>query len=354
MSSSPRFDPNIFSGEISTEVWKDLVSGPGKKLTNRGVQGAYPPGSVFKAIMGAAGLSEGVITPQDRVTCVGGYRFGSRTYHCHKRTGHGPMNLYDSLVQSCDIFYYQLGQRLGVDGIYEYATRFGLGRKSGLELVHENPGLIPSTRWKAKAFAGTEQARWWPGETLSVSIGQGATLATPLQMANAVAALVNGGKVYRPHLVRKVLKPNGSVIHGEDDFKPKVISELKIDDKALREIQNGLFGVVNNPRGTGRRALLPKEWNISVAGKTGTSQVVALTKKTTHKHLEHHAWFVGYAPAENPEIVVAALIENGGGGGLVAAPVVQQVLHAFFEPRFPIPRVEPETKPAQKENENAP
>ncbi|MCB0320480.1 MAG: hypothetical protein KDD60_06090, partial [Bdellovibrionales bacterium] len=222
------------------------------------------------------------------------------------------------------------GQRLGIDRIYDYASRFGLGKRSGLDLTHESPGLFPSSAWKKKHFAGTDQAQWFPGETLSVAIGQGATMVTPLQMAVAMSALVNGGKVYRPYLVQAVLSGDGKEV--VEKGAPKLESELQVSESVLQSVRAGLESVVNNPEGTARRAQLPKNWGITTAGKTGTSQVVALSKKKdSEKDTEHHAWFVGYAPAENPEIVVATLVEHGGGGGLVAAPVVRQVFEAYFK-----------------------
>lgn len=335
MSSAPGFDPNIFAGELSQEEWADLVGGPEKRLSNRAVQGAYPPGSVFKAIMGTAGLSDNVISTGERIYCPGFLRFGSRNYHCHKRSGHGYVNLRDALVVSCDVYFYVLGQRLGVNGIHAVSTKFGLGKATGLGLVQESPGLVPSTDWKARRFKGTEQEKWYPGETLSVAIGQGAMLATPLQMANAVAAIVNGGQVYRPQIIKAITDAGGKVI--DDEFPPEVISRLEVDGKILAAIRDGLKGVVNDTRGTGRRAKVSEELNVTVAGKTGTSQVVALSRKTKDKRFEHHAWFVGYAPADNPEIVVAALVEHGGGGGKAAAPLVSQVFEAYFQARKPEP-----------------
>ncbi len=345
MASSPRFDPNMFTGEISKDQWQDLIAGRGRKLNNRAAQGAYPPGSVFKLLMGAAGLSEGVITPQTTVHCPGYLSFAGRRYHCHKRSGHGSVNLYSAIVQSCDVYFYVLGQRLGVDRIHDYASRFGLGAPTGIELVQENPGLIPSTKWKREHYKGTEQEKWFPGETLSVSIGQGASLATPLQMAVAISALVNGGKVMKPLLVQELSAAMGS--YHDSDFPPKVLKDTEVASEHLDSVRKAAVGVVNDARGTGRRSKLPDEWGITVAGKTGTSQVVALSRKTDDKKTEHHAWFVGYAPAEDPEIVVSALIEHGGGGGKVAAPVVGEVLKAYFERRF----VEPEEGTEEKQEQ---
>lgn len=329
LSSAPRFDPNIFTGELSEKEWASLVAGPERPLNNRAVQGTYPPGSVFKMIMGVAGLAEKVVSNETTAYCPGFHRFGNRTYHCHKRTGHGTVDLIEALMVSCDVYFYILGQRLGVNRIHEYATRFGLGTPTGLELVHEASGLVPSTEWKKRRYAGTEEARWFPGETLSVAIGQGATTSTPLQIAVAMAALVNGGKVLKPRLVQGVLSASGEV--RDNSFGVDVVRNVEVDSSVLAVVRKGMEEVVQNIKGTGKRARLPEEWGISVAGKTGTSQVVSLDRKGDDSRFEHHAWFVGYAPAEKPEIVVAALLENAGHGGVAAAPVVQQVLSSYFE-----------------------
>ncbi|MCB0332514.1 MAG: penicillin-binding protein 2, partial [Bdellovibrionales bacterium] len=320
MASSPRFDPNMFIGDLSSKEWNDIVSGPGRKLNNRAMQGAYPPGSTFKVIMGAAALEEGVIDPHEKVYCPGHYAFGGRRFHCHKRSGHGNVDLKQAIIESCDVYFYVVGQRLGIDRIHEYAYRFGLGHQTGIDLAHESPGLVPSTQWKKKRFSGTEQEKWYPGETLSVVIGQGANLATPLQMAVATAAIANGGKVFKPQLLKGIYGASGTF--QDESFAPEQVDELRLHQSTLALLRSAMEGVVNDPKGTARRARLPEEWGIRVAGKTGTSQVVSLAKKDSSKEYEHHAWFIGYAPAQNPEIAVAALIENGGHGGATAAPVV--------------------------------
>lgn len=335
MSSAPSFDPNVFTGEISRKRWSELVTGRDKPLSNRAVQGAYPPGSVFKAIMSVAGLAEGVITPGDRTYCPGFLRFGSRNYRCHKLSGHGSVNMKESLVVSCDVYFYTLGQRLGVDRIHDYASRFGLGSGTGLKLVQEHPGLMPSTKWKKQHYRGTEQEKWFPGETLSVAIGQGAVQATPLQMALAISALVNGGKVMQPQLIKEISSSDGRF--RDTEFSPTQAKQVDVEPWILKKVQQALIGVVNDQRGTGKRAKLPEEFGIKVGGKTGTSQVVALEHAESDERFHHHAWFVGFAPAENPEIVVATIIENGGHGGVAAAPVVREVMRAYFAKKLGIP-----------------
>lgn len=328
LSSHPSFDPNVFAGEVSSEKWKELTTDKSKPMNNRAVQGVYPPGSVFKVFMLAVGLSEGVISRKDKINCPGFYTFGGRAYKCHKHSGHGAVDSFLALVMSCDVYFYSLGQRLGIERIFNYATRFGFGKPTGLELVDENAGLIPSEHWKRTYFKDPREKKWFPGETLSVAIGQGATLTSPLQIARAVSALVNGGNVYRPILVKRIESQDGSF--RDENFAPQISNTLDIDPKIIQIVKDAMVGVVNDEKGTGKRASLLKELNIHVGGKTGTSQVVGLDKHRKGGELDHHAWFVGYAPAERPEIVVSALVEHGGGGGAVAAPVVKKVMEAFF------------------------
>jgi penicillin-binding protein 2 len=328
LTSAPVFNPNLFTQQISPEEWKELTSGPRKKLNNRVVQGAYPPGSIFKIFMAVAGLSEGVTTPDEVVYCPGSYQLGSRRFRCHKHSGHGPVRMHEAMIQSCDVYFYTIGQRLGVDRIHEYATKFGLGRKTGLKLVSEVDGLIPSTEWKRRYFKKAEDKKWYPGETPSVSIGQGAVTVTPLQMAVSVAAFVNGGNVLVPHLIKGIKSADGRF--DDKDFGVEVRSTVSLNKKIVELVKASLEGVVNDSRGTAKKARLDDAYNITVAGKTGTAQVVSLELSSGGDHLADHAWFVGYAPADKPEVVVVALVENGGHGGAAAAPVVKQVLEAYF------------------------
>lgn len=332
LSSSPAFDPNIFTSELDTSTWRELTTGRARPMTNRVVQGTYAPGSVFKMIVGAAALAEGLSDPSERIFCPGYYSFGGRPFKCHKHSGHGSVNLYDAIVQSCDVYFYTVGQRLGVDRIHHYATRFGLGQPTGLELVSEARGLVPSTQWKRMFFKNPANQKWFPGETLSVAIGQGAVTTTPLQVAQSTAAFVNGGFLVRPSLAQ----PSGEVTI---NHRP-----VEVDARIRKLVTEAMIGVVADPRGTGHRARLPAELGISVGGKTGTAQVVSLEKAGQHAHLADHAWFVGFAPAEDPTIVVAALIENGGSGGKAAAPVARAVMEAFFRRGTPAAEVVEETE----------
>jgi penicillin-binding protein 2 len=245
------------------------------------------------------------------------------------------------MMQSCDVFFYTIGQRLGVDRIHHYAhDLFGLGEPVGLEGIDENPGLIPSTRWKESYFKDPENKRWYPGETLPVAIGQGAVLATPLQLARSLAAVVNGGKLLKPRLVSKVVAADGRVLEQKPEG-PQVNRVLDIEPAIFEHLKQSLLAVVEDKRGTGRRAALPKESGVRVGGKTGTAQVVS---REAGADYEDHAWFAGFAPADKPEIVVVALVENAGHGGEVAAPVVRKVMMQYFDISEPIEQ----TKSAQR------
>jgi penicillin-binding protein 2 len=236
------------------------------------------------------------------------------------------MNVHDALVQSCDVFFYQVGQRVGIDTIAQYARAFGLGLPTGIRLEHEKTGVIPDTEWKRRHF----RQPWYPGETLSVAIGQGYVTATPLQMAQMIATVATGVR-YRPRLVKRVLAPDGGVVR---EFEPEILARLPVRKTALAQVQAALRDVVNSPHGTGKKAALA---DVTVAGKTGTSQVVTLGRERLPAsrlpwQQRDHAWFVAYAPAENPTVAVAAIVEHAeGGGGAVAAPLVREVIEKRVE-----------------------
>lgn len=328
LTSAPAFDPNIFTRELDPAVWQDISRGKGKKLNNRAVQGAYPPGSTFKSFMVVAGLAEGVITPTEKIFCPGFYRFGNRSYGCHKKTGHGYVNLEEALIQSCDVYFYVLGQRLGIDRIHDWASKFGFGSITGINLVNEVPGIVPSTAWKRRYFRKEADKRWYPGETLSVAIGQGATTVTPLQLARGLSALVNGGKLLQPYVVKRVISSeNGVVI---EQYEPKIVGTIDAPKIAIDMSKKAMEGVVNNPKGTGRNAIVPGA-NFKVAGKTGTAQVVSLEMTSKHQHFNDHAWFMAYAPADNPKLVVSIIVENAGHGGAEAAPIARKLFETYFE-----------------------
>ena len=323
LANRPTFDPNLFALSIKPNEWKTLVKDPLRPLTNRALRGQYPPGSTFKPFMALAALEEGIITPETQFNCQGGLPFGGRTFHCWKRPGHGSVNLKQALAQSCDVYFYKVGQGLGIQKIAQAARRFGLGQDPGLGLA-ASPGLIPDIEWKRRRF----NAPWYEGETLSVVIGQSYVLATPLQMAVATAALANGGISYRPLFVTQVSSVDGEPIQ---TYTPDILTQTEISEEHLRIVRDGMREVVHGERGTGKKAFLP---DIEVAGKTGTSQVVSRIvgkEEKVPRHHRDHAWFIAFAPVQNPQIAVACLIEHAGkGGGAVAAPVVRQVLEAYF------------------------
>lgn len=324
MVSRPGFDPNVFARGVTPEEWRSLMKDPLHPLTNRAIQGQYPPGSTFKVMMAAAALEKKVITPETRFSCSGGLQFGGHYFRCWKKGGHGSVNLQQAIARSCDVYFYRLGQRLGIDAIAEYARRFGLGNRLGIALDHEATGIIPDAAWKKRVLG----APWYAGETLSVVIGQGYVTATPLQMAVAAATIANGGTVYRPHIVKRVLNAEGETIQ---EVTPEIVNETGVRPETLQLVRDGMWDVVNSPSGTGKKAKLP---DFHVAGKTGTSQVIAGTKgkgKQLPRQYRDHAWFIAFAPAEAPEIAVACVVEHAGeGGGAVAAPIVRQVLEAYF------------------------
>ncbi len=331
LASSPSYDPNLFITGFDDDTWESMVSSKDYPLNNRALTGQYPPGSVFKIVVALAGLQEGVISPQEAFYCNGQYSLGRGKYQCWKRSGHGKVDLYRALVESCDVYFYHLGMRLGVDRIADYAHQLGLGRKTGFNLGHEESGLIPTAEWKRKRW-GTP---WQGGETVSTSIGQSFVLVTPLQVATFVSAVFNGGHVYRPQVTKWVRKAGGESIF---EFTPQLVRNVAIKPEYLEFVKRALTGVVNDPRGTGSRSRLA---DIMVAGKTGTAQVVNLKKEKDAKKggeipwkYRDHAWFVAVAPADAPRITVAVLIEHGGHGGSAAAPIARALIEAYL--RVPV------------------
>ncbi len=322
LASSPPYSPEAFERGFTPQEWQRLIRHRDHPLENRVIRGQYPPGSTFKIVMAVAGLEEKVITPSTIIYCNGSLPFGKHVFHCWRKGGHGGMNLYTALVHSCDIYFYTVGRRLGIDRIAKWSRRFGLGQPSGLDLDKEMPGLVASSAWKQARF----KEPWHEGETLSVAIGQGYNLATPLQMAQVAAAVANGGLLYEPQLVEKVESPAGEILY---QAQPVLKSRLGAKPANLALVQKGLQGAVSD--GTGRAAKLPY---LEVAGKTGTSQIVALEKEKLKgrkpEKYQNHAWFVAYAPASEPRVALAVLIEHGGGGGTVAAPLARRLLAAYF------------------------
>jgi len=322
--SQPSYDPEKLGSQLTRAYWAFLNTDERKYLLNRATQAAYPPGSTFKIITGIATLSEGLIRPEDKVSCPGYYEYGGRKFGCWLSKGHGPVDFYRSLVQSCDVYFYKMGERLGIDRLSNYAHLFGLGSATGIELDFERSGLIPDSVWKMK----TKKEEWNPGETLSVSIGQGYNLVTPLQNALMIARVASG-LALSPTLIQYVEDADGKKAYPQRPIPQKI--ELALDAHGWEAVQKALTGVVQDAGGTAHRSRLP---GISMAGKTGTAQVVNYDKfgrKARSKETEDHAWFVAYAPSEKPEIAVSVLVEHGGHGGAAAAPVAQAVIKKYFE-----------------------
>lgn len=328
LASSPVFDQEKFIRGLTKDEWQKLSKDPNHPLLHRCIGAAYPPGSTFKPFMALAALKEGVVSTETTFGCPGYLQFANRKYRCWKDHGHGSVDVDRALVQSCDVFFYNSGMRLGVDRIAQYANMFGLGEKPGIGLNGEHPGLIPTSWWKKNATG----VPWQKGETLSVSIGQGFDLATPLQMASGYAAVANGGKLWQPYVVRRI---EGNSSDEIDEIRAKLKRKISIEQRYFDIVRKGLLGVVEEERGTGHSI---KDKSVLIAGKTGTAQVVKVADGVNRKLVARmakeknrdHAWFVGYAPAGDPKIVVSAIVEHGEHGATTAAPLVQKVILSYL------------------------
>jgi penicillin-binding protein 2 len=325
MVSKPSFEP--FARNVSPEEWKTLVENPYHPLTNKGIQGQYPAGSIFKIVTAIAGLESGMITPNTQLHCTGAFSYGNRNFRCWKEGGHGTLSLHRAIVESCDVYFYQVGLKVGVDLIAHYANEFGLGKLTGISLPHEKPGTVPSSSWKKKRFG----APWYSGETLSFSVGQGYLLATPLQLLMLISGVANGGKLSLPQVVEKIADVYGNTLQ---EYPPVELGRADVSQKTLQIIQDALKGAVNEPHGTGSACLLK---DVKVAGKTGTAQVVAMPEDFKRGEMNRiplkfrdHAWFVAYAPFEDPKISVVVLVEHGGFGASAAAPIAKKVIEQYL------------------------
>jgi penicillin-binding protein 2 len=334
MLSRPSFDPTSFSRGISSQLWNKLVNNENKPLRDKTIQDWYPPGSVFKLITMIAGLEEGAIDKNSRFVCTGGIKVGNRTYHCHKKGGHGEVGPIDAIVKSCDVFFYRTAQRLkSVDDIANWAMHMGLGRRTGIPLAREVPGLIPTEEWKQKTY----KQPWNPGDTLSVAIGQGAVLTTILQLANTYATMANGGTQYRPFFVKRIESIDGKII---TDSKPEIIDTSRLKPTTWDIVKKGLWGVVNLPSGTMFANRLP---GMDFAGKTGTAQVISLSKDRIFSKCEnmkfrerHHGLFAGFAPADKPKIAVAVIAEHACHGASGAGPVAKAIIDTYLRKIDPV------------------
>ncbi len=327
--SSPDFDPAIYQEGISFDKWQALINDPFKPLFDKTTGGTFPPGSAYKTVVAIAALEEGIIRPNSTYYCPGVFNLGNQPFHCHKREGHGTINLLEALLLSCDVYFYHLGIELGMDRMAKYAKSLGLGQKLGVRLNREEPGLIPTTDWWRKHFRAAPNK----GDIPSLAIGQGANVVTPIQLANVYATIANGGKLWRPFIVKKATNATGETVIEQ---KPELIREVSfIKPQTLAMIREMLFQVVE--RGTGKRARVA---GVTVAGKTSTAQVVSLKKttnmKSTRMQWHEHAEFAAFSPVENAEIVVSVISENDliGKGGVSAAPVAQEILQAYWNAKW--------------------
>jgi len=310
--SKPSFDPNLFTRGISYNDWIVLAKDKKNPLLNRALQSQYPPGSTFKIVTAIAGLEEGVITPDTKVDCRGGISYGKWRFGCWRKKGHGVVSLHRAIVESCDVYFYEVGKRLGIDRLHDYAINLGLGKKSGIELGMEREGLIPNAAWKLE----NKKIPWFLGETFNSAIGQGYVSVTPIQLAVMTSAVANGGILHKPTLIK--------------DSQPVISGKLNISGNNLELVKKGLFGVVNEPSGTGWAA---KSQMTDIAGKTGTAQVVAMRSGVRYygERFRDHAWFVAFAPVEKPEVALAVLVEHGGHGGGAAAPIAHIAIEEYMK-----------------------
>ncbi len=344
MVSRPAFDPTKFSRGLTKEYWDSLVEDENNPLRDRTIQEHYPPGSTFKPITAIAALEEKIVKPDQELKCGPTFRLGRRIFHDWKKNGHGPTDVYKALKRSVDVYFYQIATQLDIDKLAEYANMFGLGEKTGIPLSRETSGLIPTKEWKLKR-SGEE---WQLGETVSCVIGQSYVLATPLQLAMAYASIANGGTLYRPHLIKEIFSNNGEIVK---KFEPEVVHQAKVSEETLKAIRKGLYQVANDPEGT---AFWYKGFGLQMAGKTGTAQVRSMTSKELFSKCEempykdrNHGLFVGYAPYDNPQVAVAAVVEHGCHGSSAAAPVVRDIITTYMK------KYDPETfaKNEKKEKE---
>jgi penicillin-binding protein 2 len=312
--SQPGYDNNIFTSGLSNAQWADLRDDPMHPLQNRAVQSVYPPGSVWKLIMAAAAFNANILNPRDTVHCSGSYTFANHTFRCWKRSGHGTVNLHRALISSCDVYFYKLGERLGVDRIHNFATQVGFGVIGGIELPTEKPGLVPSREWKRSRF----NEPWHGGENLNLAIGQGYTLTSPLQIARFVSALINGGNLMRPTLLR--------------DVDPQAVSRLPITDQQRELIVKAMIDTVEV--GTAKRI---KVGGAVMGGKTGTAQVVKLMNKYIGKptsaipyKFRDHAWLASFGEKDGKTYVIVGMIEHGGGGSSAVGPVLNTIYSYLF------------------------
>lgn len=320
MASTPSYDPAKFIKGIDKQVWDDIINNDRFPLLNRATQGTYAPGSVYKMVPALAALEEGLIDTETTFYCPGHYKIGKKRFRCWKRGGHGHVDLEEAITQSCDVYFYNIGEKLGIEKLARYSRIFGFGSETSFGLS-ERSGIVPTKGWKMKEF----KTPWYRGETVVTSIGQGYLMVTPLQVAIMTSSIANGGAILKPVLIKKIVTDGGTVL---DEFTPEIINMLPFSQEHLKIIQESMVEAVNSRRGTGRAAIIKDH---KVAGKTGTAQVVGKNTKTDKYKHEDHAWFTSYYPAEEPEISVTVLVEHGGKGGSVAAPMAKAVIEQYIK-----------------------
>ena len=318
LASKPSFNPSDFIKGIDSETWAKLINDESSPLLNRATQGLYAPGSVFKMVPSVAALNEKFINENDYVYCPGYYKLGNTKFRCWKRGGHGSVNLRSAIVHSCDVYFYKIAEMMGINNLSKYMKAFGYGSKTEVG-IEERGGIAPSREWKQKRY----NKPWYKGETIVSSIGQGYVSVTPLQVSMMTAAVANQGKLLKPAIVKEIVSYTG-----EEKFEhtPELAGYIPVKKEMLELVREAMVGVVNDPGGTGRGARIN---NYTVAGKTGTAQVVSLDSQSDKRKHRDHAWFTSYAPAESPEIAVTVLIEHGGKGGAVAAPIAKKILEIY-------------------------
>ncbi len=339
LESLPSFDPNEFSRGIQYQDWASLMEDKKNPMLNRALQSQYPPGSTFKIITATAALEEGAIELDKKINCTGGIHYGKWTFGCWKKGGHGLIDFHRAIVESCDTYFYEVGRRLGIDKIHKYAVALGLGKETGLNLmIKERRGLIPDTEWKRQKRG----LPWYLGETYNAAIGQGYVSVTPIQMARMMATFSNGGTVYPLSLIKGGGKPIGQI-----GIKPETIQTIK----------EALAGVVNEPAGTGHAA---QSQAVVIAGKTGTAQVVGKQRGVSGEKYMDHAWFVGFAPVDKPQIAVSVFVEHGGHGGSAAGPIAKSAIEAYLikhkpsEPGAPLSAPAGDNSDVREKKENSP
>jgi penicillin-binding protein 2 len=313
MASQPSYDPNDFAIRISKDEWQQLNEDPERPLLDRAIQAQLAPGSVFKILMATAMLESKAVPADYHVFCPGEAEFYGRVFHDWDKKGHGDVDVHKAIVHSCDVFFYNLGKQLGIDRISFYAGNLGLGHKTGVDLPGEEPGVMPSEAWKERLF----HQKWYPGETISVAIGQGAIAVTPIQLAYVIGGIITGGRFHQPHLLLT------------NEAAPEI--DFPISDSTVETVTQGMYGVVNEQGGTGSLSKLP---GIELCGKTGSAQVISnqgLARTGKQAALKDNAWFVGFAPRQNPEIVVSVLVQGGEHGASAAAPIAKNVVKAYYD-----------------------